>query len=1101
MKLLYVEDNDVDADLTRRALTTQLAETELSIVQGLGDARDALQRQPFDIVLCDLRLPDGSGLELLAWVREQALPLAVVMVTGSGDHQSAVAALKAGADDYLIKHGDYLQQLPNTLHHALARRRRQRTRETRPLQILYAEHSPFDIDLTRRYLADHAPHLRLDSVCDGHALLARLPKDPASPCAYDVVLLDYRLPGLDALDLAKILREERGLDLPLVLITGQGSEESAALALRMGVTEYVTKHPHYLPELVLVLEKSYYQVAGERERAALAATSAQLNHLLESSPTILYTLRFSAGQAHAVSVSSNITRLLGYPRDAVLARGWWRARIHPDDRDRVAAARHQLLEQDRLVRVYRFRDHNDKLHWIRDEQRLLRDGDGQPLEIAGAWNDITGQRLAEERLRLDDTIFAATHDGVLITDRLGTIERVNQAICEITGYSEAELLGSTPKLLRSKRHDTAFYGALWQQLLAAGRWDGEIWNRRKNGEVYPQRLSIRAILDEAGEPQHFISVATDLTQIHRSQSELEHLAHYDPLTDLPNRLLLQSRLDHALEQAQRQANNVSLMIVDLDRFKMINESLGHPAGDELLLLFGSRVRKSLRGEDTLARLSGDEFAILLQDVHGHHAAAEVASKVLQLLTTPFTLLGDREVFMHASIGISLYPTDGEESEELLRDAYAALHSLKIEGGGGYRFYTTSMNVDALRTMELEAALRRAESRGELVLYYQPKANLSSGHIAGAEALLRWRRGNTLVPPNDFIPIAERTGLIVSIGAWVIDEACRQIRAWQDAGLGEVKVAVNVSARQLRDDDLVRVVSEALRCHRVAPALLELELTESMLMEDPEAAVTMLQALHAIGLQITLDDFGTGYSSLAYLQRFPIDNLKIDRSFVEAMVQDPGAAAIATSIIVLARRLQLKVVAEGVETEAQLNFLRSQRCDLMQGFLFSRPLPADEFAISLQEGRMLRLPTPPARGRGLLIVDDEASIRSAVRRLLRGEGYTIYEAAGGSQALRQLAEYPIQVILTDQRMPGMSGTELMGHIKSLYPDSVRMLFSGYAELETVVEAVNQGALFKILFKPWDDEQLLQQIRDAFDYHEAVIKPRVAAADQSIESHTQ
>ena len=1090
MNLLYIEDNPVDTDLARRTLGGQ-DDIALTLVGGCQEALTALAQQTFNAVLCDLRLPDGSGLELLAWIRQHQPTTAVVLVTGSGDQHSAVAALKAGADDYLIKQGDYLAQLAPTLQNAVARRSLQ-CRGAPPLRILYAEPHRADVDLARRYLAAHAPHLHLDSVSNGRQLLERLPAGPDDPCAYDVVLLDYRLPGLDAIDLAKIIRTERRLDLPLVLVTGQGSEEVAALALRSGFTEFISKHPHYLPELALVLEKSYHQVAGERERAALAATSAQLAHLLASSPTILYSFRLDPESGEAPTVSSNITRLLGYPPEAVQAPHWWRDHVHPEDRERVIAARAELLQQDRLVCIYRFHDRDGQPHWIRDEQRLLRDAGGTPREVAGAWIDITGQRLAEERLRLDDSIFAATHDGVMITDRHGTIQRVNRATCQITGYSEAELLGNSPSLLRSGRHDSAFYQALWQQLLSAGRWDGEVWNRRKNGEVYPQRLSIRTIRDQEGAIQHIISVATDLTQIHQSQSELERLAHYDPMTKLPNRLLLQSRLDHSIEQARRQRGRVCLMIVDLDRFKAVNESLGHPAGDELLLLFSQRIGTQLRGADTLGRLSSDEFAVLLDDVDAYQAA-EVATKILGLLDAPFALSGGHQVFMHASIGISLYPSDGDQGEELLRDAYAALHSLKTEGGGSYRFYTASMNADTLRTVELEGALRQAAQRGELVLIYQPKVSLSSGQIVSAEALLRWRRGDSLVPPDDFIPLAERTGLIIAIGAWVVDEACRQIRAWRDQGLGDIPVAVNVSARQLRSSALPQVVEQALLRHRVAPALLQLELTESMLMEDPESAIRLLTELHTLGVEIALDDFGTGYSSLAYLQRLPIDCLKIDRSFVNAIVEDPSAAAIAASIIALARRLQLKVVAEGVETEGQANFLRTQRCDLLQGFLFSRPLPAADFGAAVQEGRSLNLPTPSQGERALLVVDDEAEIRRALQRLLRGKGYRVYEAADGHQALQLLAAHPVQVILSDQRMPGMSGTELMGHVKHLYPDTVRMVFSGYAELASVVEAVNQGALYKFLFKPWDNDHLLYQIRDAFDYHEAVLRPRVAAKE--------
>ena len=1092
MRILYIEEHRVETDSTRHTLAAHLAahlaEAELSIVGGPQDAIAALQTRPFEAVLCDLHRPEGSGLALLAGIRRQAPTATLILLLDPGDPPSAEAALQAGADAYLIKQGDYLCRLATTLRHAGARRNH--ARHARPLQIIYAETEGVEIERTRRYLADHAPHLRLDGVAHGDQLLARLPTDAEHPCRYAVVLLDDRLAGPGALELAGIIRDQRHLDIPLVLITDAGGAELAARALRLGITEYVTRHQHYLPELVLRLEKSYHRVRVARAHRALATAHDRLTHLLEASPILLYTLRYEQGRPRAVSTSANLSALLGYRPEDPLRADWWVEGIHPDDRERVKAAQPQLLTRGRLVTRYRFHDAAGAVHWIRDEQRLLRDERGNPAEIAGAWSDITGHCLAAPRRQLDDNLFAVTRDGVLITDPHGRIERVNRALCRITGYAEPELLGQTPKVLRSGRHDTAFYGALWQRLLAEGDWDGEIWNRRRSGDIYPQRLSIRAIRDAAGVIRHFIGVATDLTQSHRSRTELEHLAHYDSLTDLPNRLMLQSRLDQALALAHRQQHSLGLMIVDLHRFNTINENLGHPAGDELLRQFGRRMRRQLREEDTLARLSGDEFAILLHRVDGHHAAAEVAGKVLEWLDAPFTLLGEHEIYMRANIGISLYPGDGDQGEELLRVAYAALHSLKAEGGGGYRFHTASTNVAALHGMALEAALRRAEARGELVLYYQPKVSLISGQITGAEALLRWRHDDRMVPPDEFIPIAERTGLIVAIGAWVIDEACRQIRAWQDQGLAEVNIAVNVSARQLRTGDLERVLRDALARHRVKPARLELELTESMLMEDPENAVERLNRLHALGVEISLDDFGTGYSSLAYLQRFPIDSLKIDRSFVTAIVEDPGAAVIVTAILDLARRLQLKVVAEGVETELQLSFLHAQHCDLMQGYLFSRPLPTAEFATDLAAGRLLPLPTSGSGLRALLVVDDEASICTALRRALRNEGYRIHEAADGHQALRVLAEHPIQVILSDQRMPGMTGAALMTHIKTLYPDTVRMVMSGYTDLEPVVEALNHGAIYKFLLKPWNNQQLLEQLRDAFDYHAAVIKPRAA-----------
>lgn len=953
MKLLYVEDSAADADLARRSLARTAPQWQLSVAPTLAAGREHLRQEPVDAVLCDLRLPDGSGLELLAWIRQQQIPVAVAIVTGSGDQESALAALKAGADDYLVKNSGYLERLAPTVNGALARFQAEQARRNRTLRVLYAEHNPFDLELTRRFFAEHAPHIRLEAVPDADAVLRRLAEPPEAAGGFDVLLLDYRLPGLNALELTKTLRDELGLTLPVVVVTGQGSQETVALAMRLGVSEYVTKHRDYLRELVTMVEKVHHQAAVAREREALAETSRQLHHLLEASPVVLYTLRIEAERVVPVSISDNITRLLGYTPEEALQPGWWWSVLEPADRDRLGTLDPALLREGRALRFYRVRDRGGRLRWMRDEQRLVgTDADGA-REVAGTWSDVTEQRLAQERLELDDTIFNATRDGVYITDAGGTIQRVNRALTEITGYSAEELVGSNPRMLQSGRHSPAFYRQLWQTLLTEGRWEGEIWNRRRNSEIHPQHLTIRAVCDDDGVVQNYIAVATDITQVRRYQDRAEHLAHHDPLTDLPNRLLLGSRLEYAVEQARRAGRRLAVLVLDLDRFRRVNDSLGHAAGDQLLSQLAERLRRHLGGWATVARPGGDEFAMLLEDLDTHQQAADLAAELLRLLETPVAVGAGREVLAHASIGISVYPEDADNADEILRDAYAALRSVKSAGGGNYRFFTAQMNTEAARGIELEAALRQAPERNELVLHYQPKLDLRDGRLCSAEALLRWRRRDgSLMPPGEFIPLAERTGLIVSLGAWVIDEGCRQLRAWTQAGLTGLGLAINVSARQFREPGLEQTIAEALERHGIEPSRLELELTESMLMDDPDDAVRRLRALKALGVKLALDDFGTGYSSLSYLRQFPIDCLKIDRSFVKTMVQDPGAATIAMSIIALAHRMQLSVVAEGVETEAQLELLRGHGCDQMQGYLFSPALPAAEFTALVQEGRRL-----------------------------------------------------------------------------------------------------------------------------------------------------
>ncbi|WP_420474587.1 EAL domain-containing protein [Noviherbaspirillum sp. ST9] len=954
-RILYLEDNAMDADLVRRGLARQAPDMGVDVVSSVSAARAKLEgpQPPYDLILSDLNLPDGTGLELLSYVRERNLPLAVVILTGSGDQEAAIAALKAGADDYVVKRADYGIRLIHTLAAALARFRSELAGKTRLLRVLYAEHSQFDIDLTRRHFARHAPQVRLSVVTGGAEVLDALPPELAGDPPFDVVLLDYQLSGVNALEVAKVLRDERGYDVPVVLVTGQGSEDVVAEALRLGVADYLMKHEGYLVELPAILEHAYRQVQLAREQAKLRTTSERLRHLLAANPTILYSLKVDGDRITPVWMSENMTRLFGYTQEECLKPGWWIAGLHPDDRERVFAEHRRLYTEHSVTHEYRFRDKSGAMRWVRDDTRLLLDASGMPCEVVGSWSDVTASHEAGERQRLQAAALTSSRDAVMITDLGARILSVNPAFTEITGYTEAEATGRPASLLQSGRQDRGYYDAMWNSLREGGQWQGEIWNRRKNGEIYPQWLTINTVRDDGGTPTHYVAVGTDLTQLRRSEEQREHLANYDPLTGLPNRALLRSLLQHALEKAQHQGGQVAVLFLNLDKFKTINDSLGHGSGDSVLLGVTGRLNRRLGGRHFLGRLSADEFVIVMEEVRDPGDAEALAVDLLVTLDAPFLLEGASEVYARTSIGISLYPQDATSAHDLLHRADAAVHRAKESGGNQIAFYTSDLSKRALAQLEIDAGLRRALSQQEFVLHYQPKANLETGRITGAEALLRWiRPGHGLVPPNEFIPLAEKNGHIIPIGAWVIDEACRQIRAWNDAGLSGANVAVNVSARQFHGEDLERVVAEALERHGVPAWHLTLELTESMLIDRPDQTIERLQRLKQIGLQLSLDDFGTGYSSLAYLSRFPLDQIKIDRSFVVDLVTNTTSAAIANSVIDLAHRMQLKVIAEGVETREQLDYLRKNACDEMQGFYLGKPVPAEEFGRMLREGRRL-----------------------------------------------------------------------------------------------------------------------------------------------------
>ena len=700
--------------------------------------------------------------------------------------------------------------------------------------------------------------------------------------------------------------------------------------------------------------------------------------------------------------------------------------------------------------------------------------------------------------RLNAAAFNAIPEALVVTDLGARIESVNAAFTKISGYCEAEALGKTPRLLRAPDQDPAIYAAMRAQLAATGAWRGELLNQRKSGEVYPVSLSISTVRDESGKPTNYVGVSTDISQQRSAEAAIDQLSRFDALTGLPNRAQMLTRVEAACVQAARDQRRFAVFAIKLGRLQEVYASQDYRAADEVVRELSERLRLRVRATDLLARIGASDYMLLVNSVEQEADVAVIARDLTDILTAEISLTDGRHIALTASTGISLYPQDGQTPVDLARNAEAARQRAR-GSDQDFSFYDSNANASAMARISMEVDLRRALAQQEFVLHYQPKVSLRTGEICGVEALIRWQREDgTLVPPLEFIPVAERTKLILPIGQWVIREACRQIRQWLDEGLPEVRVAVNVSAHQVRATDLDALLSQALAEYRVAPHCLEVELTESVLMEDAEKAATLLARVKATGVDLALDDFGTGYSSLAYLSRFPFDVMKIDRSFVQAMVTEPGAATIAMTIIDLAHRMRMKVVAEGVETEAQLGFLRKNGCDQMQGYLFSRALTAPALTALLREGTRLALDAEAnSSQKTLLLVDDEPSILSSLRRLLRNEGYQILTAQSGAEALELMARHDVHVVMTDQRMPHMSGTELLHRACVIAPDTVRLILSGYTDLETVTRAVNEGDIYKFMTKPWDDDQLRAVIQDAFRYSQAVVPARRTPLAQAAE----
>ncbi|ULT71334.1 EAL domain-containing protein [Pseudomonas sp. BC42] len=641
-----------------------------------------------------------------------------------------------------------------------------------------------------------------------------------------------------------------------------------------------------------------------------------------------------------IEVNEGFSRITGFNSAVSLDRstlelGIW---VNLNERKQML----DLLQRDGYVRDFRchIRRNDGQIRLCELSSRPLPIGEEDcMLTIA---RDITDRQQMQEKLQQAATVFESTAEGVMITDTQQRISAVNRAFSEITGYSESETLGQTPRLLASGLHDSAFYAAMWHQLTLEGHWQGEISNRRKNGELYPNWLTINAVRNKERQITHFVAVFADISSLKHAQARLDYQAHHDPLTGLPNRTLFESRLLAALNGQQDSGGQGAVLFLDLDRFKHINDSLGHPVGDLLLKGIAVRLKEQLRDIDTVARLGGDEFIILLPGLHQASDADHIATKLLNCFTAPFQA-GEHEFFISASIGTSLYPKDGCDVATLIKNADAAMYRSKAKGRNRVERYTRDLTAQASERVALEHELRRAIERDELSLYFQPKISLSSHELVGAEALIRWHHptfGD--VPPEHFIPLAEENGMILLIGDWVLEQACQHLHSWNQHYEHFGPLSVNLAGAQLRQPNLLGRIEQLLRDYDLQPGLLQLEITENFIMSQAEEALEVLHQLKRLGVQLAIDDFGTGYSSLSYLKRLPLDFLKIDQSFVRGLPDDPHDVAIVRAIIALGRSMQFTVIAEGVENHDQQTFLAQEGCEQIQGYIVSLPLEADEF---------------------------------------------------------------------------------------------------------------------------------------------------------------
>jgi len=827
----------------------------------------------------------------------------------------------------------------------------------RSLSILYVEDEDAVRDQLKTYLARRCS--KVYTAANGKKGLEAFKKNKP-----DIIVSDILMPIMDGLKMAEYIKE---IDpsIPIILTTAFEEPRYFHQAIELGVHQYVTK-PVKMPILEQALLKSArvlraeaalkeieerYRVLFKLSHFAISVTDVEPEEKKEQPLVISDETALNEGDL--VDCNEAFLSLLGYSNIKTLQDQ--EQNIYSLMTEESAKLFNGLVHDELLIRGFS-REFELELVGAKQvkipviAQLVLRYSDsGEPLEVWGVMRDVREQRKNEESLRLSSKVFESSKDAIIISDNNNTIISVNQAFTDITGYEASEAVGKNPNMLQSGRHEPSFYQELWAELVTTGYWQGEIWNRRKNGEIFPEWISISLVYDLQHKVSHFIAIFSDITKLKDAEADIEFLANYDPLTKLPNRRLFVDRLGQSIKTASRDNTSLAVLFFDLDHFKTINDSLGHNVGDQMLIEVGERISSCMREIDSVSRLSGDEFAAVINNISDVGSVITVVKKIIDTIRLGFKIK-DYELHVTISIGISVYPNDGDNYEILLKNADTAMYCAKHNGRDNFEFFSPSMSSQALERLALEGSLRKAVENEDLLVYYQPKVNTETGRIVGMEALLRWPHPELgMISPSKFIPLAEETGLIIPIGKWVLKEACRQNKEWQDQGLIAVPVAVNLSAVQFRQHNLLDIVKATLDATDLQACYLDLELTEGLLMDCSEYNVTLLKEFRRLGVHLSIDDFGTGYSSLSYLKRFPISKLKIDRSFIMGVPADKNSALITSAIISLGHDLEMTVIAEGVETEEQFNFMQAHQCDEIQGYLFSKPAPAEEMEKLLRKG--------------------------------------------------------------------------------------------------------------------------------------------------------
>jgi diguanylate cyclase (GGDEF)-like protein/PAS domain S-box-containing protein len=950
------------------------------------------------------------------------------------------------------------------------------------LRILLIEDDEDDYLITRDLLEDSSPvSTRLDwvdSVAGGIAAL--------ETGDYAIALVDLRLGPESGVDLISQARE-RSISTPFILLTGQGDEELDARAVELGAADYLVKG---LIDGHTLIRSIRYAIDRAMATESLATSESHYRLLFESNPVPMCLM--DPDSLALASMNAAARSLYGYSKDQI--GGLTLNMLRASDRPSYGLSSEGiLLREGGVLERHRRRDSEQIIVEMLSNSMAINQ---RPIQVL-TLTDVTTQVDNSRQLRLFKRSIESSSNGIIITDARQDdlpIIYTNAAFEKITGYSADDVLGRNCRFLQGDDFDLSNEEGLAnirRGLAKAVDVSVVLRNYRKDGTPFWNDLYISPILNDDGELTHFIGVQNDISERKSAEHKLAFNISHDVLTGLPNRSLLEDRLTQACQMSRRYGRTIALLFVDLDGFKLINDSLGHRIGDLLLVEVGRRLSALVRSGDTVARISGDEFIVLLPDLAQAEDAILIVENVLREVAVPYRL-DDETIHLTASAGISTTNGDIEQPMALLQQADLAMYRAKQHDRNTYQWFSLALDEEASYRVALRNELQDAIDQEQLSVYYQPLIDARSGKTRNVEALVRWHHPTRgLISPGDFIPLAEETGQILGLGDWVLRKACRDTVRLHSKGFRNCSVSVNVSPIQLRKKGFTETVADALTASGLRPENLELEVVESAVLLEADQVIDTLHAIRQLGVHIAIDDFGTGFSSLSYIKLMPATRIKIDRSFIEDVIENRSDAAITQGVISMAHHLGLEVVAEGVETEAHAAYLRKNQCDLLQGFAFARPMPFDDLLAFMNnqasDGKALAGADSPEQEKPtLLLLDDEENILKALTRIFRRDGYRILSTTSIKEAFSLLATNDVQVIVSDQRMPEMSGTEFFSQVKAIYPNTVRIVLSGYTDLKSVTDAINEGAIYKVLTKPWDDQQIREQIQQAFSYHSAMVK---------------